>query len=203
MSSPLGVLGGIFDPVHNGHLAVASLAKDFFKLDKVLLIPSGVPPHKLSKVKASPSDRLEMLRLAIGGKTGFEICTEEINRQGYSYTFDTLNVLKKQYGNSQIYFIIGSDNLKEISTWYRYIEVIELVTLCVAHRPGYSCKIPEELKKAKILKFPSPEWAISSTMVRTYLHRGYSCRHLLPDPVIDYILSKGLYKKDTFPKLSS
>lgn len=196
MSSSLGVLGGIFDPVHNGHLAIASLAKEYFHLDKILLIPSGIPPHKISTVKASSSDRLKMLRLAIDGRNGFEICTEEINRKGYSYTFDTLKALKEQHENPQIYFIIGSDNLREISTWYKYKEVIEIVTLCVAHRPGYSCKIPEELKAARILKFPSPEWAISSTMVRTYFQRGYSCRHLLPDPVIDYILSKGLYRKE-------
>ena len=195
MSGPTGVLGGIFDPVHNGHLAVAALARDFFGLDKVLFIPSGTPPHKSSTVCASSSDRLSMLKIALKDDPGAVIWDKEICRPGISYTIDTLYELSKQI-KGPVYFIIGSDNLREIITWHKYQEILELVTLCVAHRPGSPVFIPDSLKKAKLHRFPSPEWGISSTMIRTYIHKGYSCRHLLPDGVVDYIVDKGLYKED-------
>ncbi|MDO5577371.1 MAG: nicotinate-nucleotide adenylyltransferase [Fibrobacter sp.] len=191
--NPIGVLGGIFDPVHNGHLAVASLAKEFFKLDKVLLVPSGTPPHKKSTVTCSAFHRNEMLLQAIADEPGFDIWDHEIKRDGISYTVDTIHELKETFENP-IYFIIGSDNLKEIVTWYKYEEILKLVTLCVAHRPGYSCELPLQISNANIKSFPSPEWGISSTMIRKYLREGYSCRHLLPPRVINYIFDMGFYK---------
>jgi len=192
MSGPIGVLGGIFDPVHNGHLAVASLAREFFGLEKILFIPSGYPPHK-NRVTASSSDRLAMLRLALQNEPGSTIWEKELSRPGYSYTIDTLEELSAQ-NKKKIYFIIGSDNLSEISGWHRYRSIIEMVDLCVAHRPGYAVKIPDELRGANVHTFPSPEWGISSTMIRKYLMNGFSCRHLIPDTVGEYILQKGLYR---------
>lgn len=191
--NPIGVLGGIFDPVHNGHLALAVLAKDFFKLDKVLFVPSGNPPHKKSSVNCCASDRLEMLKIALSGEPDTQIWDLEIKRSGISYTVDTLYELKELFPGP-LYFIIGSDNLGELTTWHKYKEILNLVTLCVAHRPGFSFKIPSQIEQANILRFPSPEWGISSTMIRNYLQKGYSCRHLLPEDVIEYISNKGLYQ---------
>ena len=128
MRAPLGILGGIFDPVHNGHLAVACLARDHFKLDKVYLIPSGTPPHKSGTVSAPASHRLAMLRRAVRavkGSKGLLVWDGEIRRKGVSYTVDTIRRIKEKHRGAPLYFIIGSDNLREISTWHEYRKILE------------------------------------------------------------------------------
>jgi nicotinate-nucleotide adenylyltransferase len=192
MTGLLGVLGGIFDPVHNGHLAVASLAREALGLEKIIFIPSGNPPHKSTSICASASDRLNMLRCALEEETDSIIWEGELNRPGISYTIDTLHELIREF-NRPLYFIIGSDNLHEICSWHRYREIIDLVSFCVASRPGYSDMIPEELSNATVKFIPSPRWGISSSMIRSYFSQGYTCKHLLPSSVIDYILKKKLY----------
>lgn len=192
MSGSLGVLGGTFDPIHNGHLAVASLAKEALGLDKIVFIPAGNPPHKQSTLSTPATDRLAMLQNALQDEANAIIWENEIKRPGLSYTIDTLFELLKEF-QSPIHFIIGSDNLPEIISWYRYKEIINLVTLCVAHRPGYPYSVPEELSNAKIQMIPSPLWGISSTLIRDYLSKGYTCHHLLPNNVIDYIIKNRLY----------
>lgn len=193
----IGVFGGIFDPIHNGHLAIAALARDFFALSKILFIPSGNPPHKPS-VGASAADRLVMLELAIRHESSFCIRDEEITRGSTSYTIDTLQNIHGEFPGYPLYFIIGSDNLREIETWRRYRDILQMVTLCVAHRPGHSIKTPSSLTSmASVIQFPSPEWGISSSMVRAYLARGYSCSHLVPAPVSEFIRENRLYRSTT------
>jgi len=131
---PLGILGGIFDPPHNGHLAVASFARDYFGLSEVLFVPSGTPPHKSTATPAI--DRLAMLKRAIVNEPTFKIWDAELRRKGTSYTIDTLEELSRHFPGRPVYFIVGSDNLHEIQTWRRYRDVLRLVTLCVTHRPG-------------------------------------------------------------------
>ncbi|NLE02831.1 MAG: nicotinate (nicotinamide) nucleotide adenylyltransferase [Fibrobacter sp.] len=191
MSGQIGVLAGVFDPVHNGHLAIASLALDYFKLKKVFFVPSGNPPHK----KSSPvSHRIAMLKLALCSEPHTLLYSGELFRPGYSYTFDTITELKQTF-NEQICFLIGSDNLTEILHWKNYLQILQMVTLCVAHRPGFPCDIPDIIsKKGRVVIYPSPEWGISSTMIRSYIRSGLSCRHLLPESVIKYISMYGLYK---------
>lgn len=193
MSGSLGVLGGIFDPVHNGHLAVASLAREALGLEKIIFIPSGNPPHKKSTLCASAADRLVMLQLALKNDLHSIIWESELKRPGISYTIDTLHELHSEFNSHPLYFIIGSDNLQEICSWRRYKEIIGLVNFGVAHRPGYSDIIPDELSTANVRFIPSPHWGISSTLIRTYFSQGYTCEYLLPSPVIDYILKKRLY----------
>jgi nicotinate-nucleotide adenylyltransferase len=188
----IGILGGVFDPIHNGHLAVARLALDSLGLEEVYFVPTGNPPHKGS-VAAAPAHRLAMLRLALKGRAGFKVCEGETKRQGISYTIDTIHSFQKWVGDREICFIIGSDNLTEIRSWRRFDEIVASVTLCVAHRPGFSVRPPRELKKARIVQVASPEWGISSTMVREYLGRGYGCEYLVPDAVLAYARSHGLY----------
>ncbi len=193
MAQSLGILGGVFDPVHNGHLSIATFAREFFHLEKVIFIPSGAPPHKNS-VTASASDRLAMLERALHGVSEFCIWDGEVYREGYSYTIDTLGCLKEQFPDSKIHFIIGSDNLSEICRWRSYEQIIKQVTLCVAVRPGFSTsEVPSELTSASLELFPSPEWGLSSTILRSYLREGYSCKFLIPDSVLLYINEKGLY----------
>jgi nicotinate-nucleotide adenylyltransferase len=191
----IGILGGIFDPVHNGHLAIATLAYDYFNLKSVFLIPSGNPPHKSGSVTAATNHRLTMLLLATKGSKQLVVRDEEIKRKGVSYTVDTITALQKEFPHHPLHFIIGSDNLREIKTWHRYEDIISSVTLCVAHRPGNAMTVPHELAKATILTFPSPEWGISSSMVREYLSKGYSCEHLIPAKVISYIKMNKLYRR--------
>jgi nicotinate-nucleotide adenylyltransferase len=201
MTVPIGILGGIFDPVHYGHLATARLAGDYFQFDTVIYIPAGVPPHKTASA-ASPADRLAMLRLALDGEPGAVIWNEEINSSEVSYTFDTLEILSRQYPGTPLYFIVGADNLHEIHTWHRYREILERVTLCVAERPGFTMTIPETLAGATLKTFPSPQWGLSSTLLRTYLSKGYGCKHLIPGPVRDYILHNGLYRVNPDPAMT-
>lgn len=196
MSTPLGILGGVFDPIHSGHLAVATMAKEFFKLETVLFIPSGTPPHKNS-VSASSNQRLEMLKIAVSDLPWAQIWDKEITKNGYSYSFDTISELQAVF-KKPLYFIVGADNLNEIPAWYRFQELLSMITLCVTRRPGYDeTRIPESLKRATFKWFPSPEWGISSSMIRTLLLEGFSCRYLIPDKVIDYIREYQLYCSGT------
>jgi len=189
----IGILGGVFDPVHLGHLSVAVLAKESFGLEQVLFVPSGTPPHKLA-VAASSDDRLNMLKLALAGTEGFGIWDGEIRRGGYSYTIDTLNELQALYSGARFYFIIGTDNLTQIHKWRRFEEIIGRVTLCVAKRPGHGFERAEALASADIEGFPGPEWGASSTMLRGYMKSGRSCKFLIPDAVLNYIKERGLYE---------
>jgi nicotinate-nucleotide adenylyltransferase len=193
--SARGILGGIFNPIHNGHCAVACLARDYFGLEKVYLVPSGMPPHKYEADITSPEHRLAMTRLAAHGSRSLAVWDGEIRRGGISYSIDTIQEIAALLPSRPLYFIIGSDNLNEIPTWNRYREILARVTLCVAHRPGHALHVPPELGSAVMKTFPSPEWALSSTLVRRYLENGYSCEHLLPAAVAQYIRRHGLYKK--------
>jgi nicotinate-nucleotide adenylyltransferase len=192
-SGRIGILGGSFDPVHYGHCAVARLAQQHFTLDSVLFIPAGIPPHKRHSVSASASERLAMLRCALGDTPHFAIWEGEIERPGKSYTVDSLAILKRELPNSDFFFIIGSDNLHEIPAWHRYEEILKMVTLAVARRPGFDMEPPPELAAATIQAFPSPRWGLSSTMLREMLARGYACEYLIPPAALAYIRKNHLY----------
>ena len=190
--APVGILGGVFDPIHYGHLATAKLALDYFGLSKILFIPSGAPPHKPAPC-ASARNRLAMLRCAVGTYRRFEVWDGELRRAGPSYTVDTLRQLSGIYPRTPFFFIIGSDNLQEMPLWYEYRTLLSLAYFCIAPRPGYTLKIPRRLSSMNGETFPGPQWGISSTMVREYLQRGYSCDFLLPHSVIKYIHTHRLY----------
>lgn len=193
MSNAIGLIGGIFDPVHYGHLAIGVLAYEYFKLEKIIYIPSGNPPHK-SCVYASSDDRLEMLKIALEDLPFAIIWDQEIKSSQISYTFYTLKEISLAFPKNELYFIIGTDNLKEIPTWHRYKEILNLITLCVTERPPFTKEIPQQLKDANIKFFPSPNLGISSSLIRQYISKGYSCKYLLPEKVREYIIKKGLYR---------
>ena len=114
----VGILGGTFNPVHNGHLFVAEKVTEYYHLDKLILIPNGNPPHKQT-VSVSAEDRLAMLELAAANREDFFVDTYEVNGQEYSYTYNTLGYLKKKYPDDKLYFIAGADNIDEIAGWRR------------------------------------------------------------------------------------
>ncbi|MDG5815474.1 nicotinate (nicotinamide) nucleotide adenylyltransferase [Chitinispirillales bacterium ANBcel5] len=193
MNKPvLGILGGIFNPVHYGHLSVASMARDHFNLDKLLFIPSGTAPHK-ENVTVSPQHRVKMLSYALSDFEKGEIWEGEIERNGYSYTVDSLKIIEQIFPDREYLYVIGSDNLKEIKSWRDYKTILKMVTLCVAHRPGYQDEIPDYLSGAKIVTIPSPNWGLSSSMLRDYLRKGLSCQYLVPNDVLRYIKKNNLY----------
>lgn len=153
----LGVLGGTFDPIHNGHLAAADAAQQFLALDSILLVPSRIPPHRQDPVGATSEQRLAMAQLAAAGRQGWAASRIEIDRDGPSYTFDTLAELRKDMSirqkpdttpsavelkpdttasSTQIFFILGADAFAEIETWSRFPEVLDLANFVVVSRPG-------------------------------------------------------------------
>lgn len=196
-SKSIGILGGSFDPVHLGHLAVARLAYEDLGLEHILFIPNRIPPHKQLTVHASATQRLHMLTLACQQASPFHIWEGEIQREGPSYTVDTLSILHRTYPDTEFYFIIGTDNLSEIPTWHRYNDILSQVTLAVTDRPGYPFRVPEQLSRARIVRFTSPQWGVSSTEIRRLRIQGFSCRYLIPESVRTYIDSENLYQQES------
>jgi nicotinate-nucleotide adenylyltransferase len=197
----IGVSGGTFDPIHFGHLIAAEHIRDSFKLDKLLFIPSGVPPHKNNAMIASAEDRFNMVAMAVKSNPYFEASSLEISRQGYTYSVDTLLQLREKYGsNVQIYFIIGADVVLDLLTWRDIEKVFGLCEFIATLRPGY--KNDQLLKRIEFLKLnymakihtaDIPLIEISSTKVRKSIEKGKSIKYLVPDDVENYISNKGLY----------
>ncbi len=137
MSQKLGILGGTFNPIHYGHLAAAEEVRDRLKLDRILFIPSYLPPHKLEENVPSAVQRMEMVRLATEGNPSFEPSDIEIKRGGRSYTIDTIEALRQAYPGTELYFITGLDSFLEIQTWHEWERLLTLCCFVVLSRPGY------------------------------------------------------------------
>lgn len=200
----IGIMGGTFNPIHTGHLIIADDAREKYKLDKVLFIPSGLPPHKPDSEVLDPEHRFEMVRLAVASNAGFEASRMEIDRDGYTYTVYTLNELKERYGKgTTFYFIIGADVVPELKTWREYKKVFQLCEFIAVLRPGFSdnsflgeIQQLEAEYGAKIHPMQSRLIDISSTDIREHCMRGTSIKYLVPEAVESYILDKGLYKNN-------
>ena len=144
----VGLLGGTFDPVHNGHLQLGGAVQARYVLDRIVFIPAASPPHKDERDVGAIEHRLQMLRLAIDGRSGFEISEIEISRDRKSYTIDTIEELKQSADpRSRFYFIIGFDAISEIESWHRWQELLYSTNFIVAVRPGFSLKEIEGLLK--------------------------------------------------------
>lgn len=196
-----GILGGTFDPIHCGHLVLAEKAREAFQLEKVIVVPAAIPPHKIGEVATEAHHRLKMVELAIEGNPGFEVSTVELDREGPSYSIDTIRELKKIYGDSQTALIMGFDSLLELYSWKNYQSILDETKIITAFRPGYPILSNEqnwpsflEAYRKQILILEAPLLDISSTWLRVELMLGRSVKYLVPDPVIDYIISKGLYR---------
>lgn len=195
----LGILGGTFNPVHNGHLHMADVAKERLRLDEVWFVPCARPPHKTSEALASARHRLAMLRLALARRKAYRICDMEIRRGGTSYTVDTLRALRALYPRTRLFFIIGADSLLELHTWRNVEELLSQCTFVTVARPGYPIRERDILLPAQwtrklrryILRTPGVN--VSSTDVRRRAAAGLPLRGLVPAPVERYIRSNGLY----------
>lgn len=196
-----GVLGGTFDPIHNGHLAVAEAVKTKLNLSKIIFVPAGQPPHKLGKTITPPSHRVRMLHLALANYADFAISMVDINRMPPHYSVDMLPLLQAEYDftPAQTYFIIGADLLPKLPTWHQAQQILKLCRLAVVHRPDYSfdltaiyLRLPNLASKINwVENYPIP---ISSTEIRHKLRHGQSIDSLVPPSVATYIQQKNLYQ---------
>lgn len=186
----IGLLGGTFNPVHIGHLILAEEVREKLALDKIIFIPTALPPHKDDADIAQAVDRLNMLKLAIKSNKFFGVSDIEIRRKGRSYTIDTIKELKNKFANDKLYFIIGSDLLKYLNEWKDLEEINKMVDFVAATRPGYPLeKIPAYIHKLAIRAVD-----VSGFEVRQCVKENKSFGYLVPDKVFDYIKKRKLYK---------
>lgn len=194
------LMGGTFDPIHYGHLVVAEEVRQRFNLAKVVFIPAGQPPHKTDKVILDAQHRVNMTRLAIASNPYFEISTIEVERQGLSYTVDTIEQLRRSFQVENIYFITGADAILEILTWKDTERLLDMTYLIAATRPGYALNhlaetlgsLPAPFMK-RILPLEVPALAISSSDIRKRVREGRSIKYLLPESVETYIHQNNIY----------
>jgi nicotinate-nucleotide adenylyltransferase len=187
LKSRVGVFGGTFDPVHVGHLAIALAALESVPLDRVLFVPARRSPLKDRDPLASVADRVSMLQAAIAGEPRFAVSRVELDRDGVSYTVDTLEAL---HSEGELFLILGSDALADLQRWRAPDRIRELSTILVAARPG--APEPDPMHHARA--FDAPRLDISSKELRARAARGMSLRYLVPDAVWEHIKRRGLYK---------
>lgn len=211
----LGLFGGTFDPVHFGHLRLATELAEAFRLEQVIFIPNGLPYHRGRAAHATSEQRLTMLKLATARDARFDVDDRELRREGETYTYDTLSEIRRERGPGvPLVFLTGSDAFAKIDTWSRWTELFDLAHFAVAIRanddqwfskgpgafpkeawPRITLNLRELLAApaGKIMTFSMTPIAISSTAIRTLAGEGASIRYLTPDPVVEYIRGHHLY----------
>ena len=196
----IGVLGGTFDPVHNGHMIVAEETRRQLNLSEVLFVPAGQPWLKEDSSVLAAEHRIQMVRLAIAGKPYFKLSTVEVDRDGPTYTVDTIAELRTTINDGdELFFMLGWDNLAQLPQWKEISRLIEMCSLVTIHRPGYQLPdlssletvVPGLSQKLVILDKPAVD--ISATDIRGRVAMDLSISHLVPEPVDEYIKTHGLY----------
>ena len=195
----LGIMGGTFDPIHNGHLVAAEQAYDDLNLDLVVFMPAGSPAFKQGKKIASGEDRYAMTLLATSDNPHFVASRFEVDRPGITYTSETLRLLKEHYPqNVELYFITGADAIADIVRWNNSASIAENATLVGATRPGYNLDkaagaIDSSSIDFHVIYLEVPALAISSSYLRERVAKGQSLRYLTPDSVTGYLHKHQLY----------
>lgn len=210
----IGLFGGTFNPLHNGHMKIIDFVKKEYKLKKIYLIPCALPPHKACTNLASSKDRFEMVKRAIKSLKGFEACDKEIERTGKSFTIDTINDFKKEYkGQADFYLVMGSDAFLDITTWKNKDEIFDQVKTIIMlrkskHIKKISCFIHANISKdyrfedkvfyhdtkQRIIICAVPKIDISSTIIREKIKNNESIKKLVPKSIKEIIKKKELYK---------
>lgn len=194
----IGVLGGTFDPIHNAHLFIALDAGANLGLDRVLVMPNAIPPHKTQVSVTDAIHRLRMVELAVAGCPGLDAESMEVVRGGPSYTVTTLRLLHQRHPGAELVFLTGADAVAEIGTWREPDEVVRLCRLVAVSRPGMGLEHLRERVRPNLFRHIEvhtvPEIGISSTMIRERVRAGLPIRFLTPDAVVQYIEENGLYR---------
>lgn len=195
-----GILGGTFNPIHNGHLAVADEVKSRLSLDEIFFVPAGRPWRKGGNLFLPAEHRVEMVRLAIAGKPYHRLSLIEVEREGPSYTLDTLTELSSGPGaEGEIFFIVGWDSLTDLPYWKSPKQIIQLCRLVAVPRPGYSRPDLESLERkvpgisGRVVLLDGPVVDISASEIRERVARGLPISGLVPEAVEQYIREHGLY----------
>ncbi len=189
----IGIYGGSFDPIHFGHLLLAESAREQLQLDTVVFMPAGIAPHKQQDKTTSPAARLDMLKLAIGGQSAFEVSDLEIKRGGISYTVDTLTELRAQYADAELILLVGADTLVDMPNWKDPERIVSLANIGVVERTGSQVEM-HSLPGAEILRVTMPRIDLSSRQMRTKVEHRKSIRYCTPRAVEKYIEAAGLYQ---------
>ncbi len=195
----IGLLGGTFDPIHHGHLAIASEVLHALELDQVLFVPAGRPPHKPDQIISSDAERLRMLELAIAGRSGFGISMLDLERNGPSYSVDLLRAFRAANPAVEPVFILGADSLVDLPNWRDPDEIARLARIAVAGRPGVTVDMATlEMEipalRGRVTFVDVPLLDISSRDLRQRVRDEQPIWYLLPRPVEEYIEKQGLYR---------
>ncbi|MCH8261993.1 MAG: nicotinate-nucleotide adenylyltransferase [Proteobacteria bacterium] len=213
MTQPVGILGGAFDPVHNGHLHLATTFLEQLKLAEVLFVPLNNPPHRPAPL-ASPEQRLEMLKLAVENHPHLKIDDCELQRGGVSYTIDTLRRIRKITDETPLCLIMGMENFKTLNSWRQWQSLLDYAHIVIANRPVDGDELKDDEIKifmdnfitksvtnlhdqaaGHIISLDIPMLDISSTQIRNIFQSGQETESLLPDKVLDFIHTHHLYKQ--------
>jgi nicotinate-nucleotide adenylyltransferase len=200
----VGLLGGTFDPIHFGHLVIAEEVRTVLHLAEMVFVPAGHPPHKPGRIVTEAQHRLAMLELAIASNPHFTISLVDLERPGPSYTVETLQVLRQQWGaQTAIYFVIGGDSLEDLLAWYDPAGILKQLTALVAvQRPGYEeaagyrdtleARLPGI--RQRLIMVQAPQLDISATDLRRRVAEGRPIKYQTPEAVERYIIEYGLYR---------
>ncbi|GAA0215402.1 nicotinate-nucleotide adenylyltransferase [Corynebacterium riegelii] len=192
----IGVMGGTFDPIHHGHLVAASEAAHRFALDEVVFVPTGQPWQKAGRQISPAEDRYLMTVIATASNPRFTVSRVDIDREGPTYTIDTLRDLREVYPDAELFFITGADALSSIMSWHDWDKMFELAEFVGVTRPGYELTedmLPQDIQE-RVHLLDIPAMAISSTDCRERASQGRPVWYLVPDGVVQYIAKHGLYR---------
>jgi nicotinate-nucleotide adenylyltransferase len=190
----IGVMGGTFDPVHHGHLVAASEVASRFQLDEVVFVPTGEPWQKTDRQVSAAEDRYLMTVIATASNPSFTVSRADIDRDGPTYTIDTLTEMHETYPDAELFFITGADALEQILSWHKVDEMFGYAHFIGVTRPGYRLN-GEHLPGGSVTLVEVPAMAISSTGCRDRVAAGEPVWYLVPDGVVQYISKRGLYRK--------
>jgi len=199
----LGIIGGTFNPIHYGHLIAAEFTREAFALDRILFVPSARPPHKDPGEILDSRHRLAMAEIAVRDNPFFSVSTLEIDRQGLSYSVETVDSIRDLHPGANLFFILGIDAFMLMNTWKDTERLAELCSMIVVTRPGYELDPADDCfagvpllmwQKMEVIAIPGFE--ISSSAIRERVAQGKTIRYLLPSGVEDYINTNQLYRDD-------
>jgi nicotinate-nucleotide adenylyltransferase len=189
----IALFGGTFDPIHWGHLILAESAREAFHLDRVLFVPSGIPPHK-APPRASAQHRLAMIRRAIASSPAFQVSDWEIRQHRTVYSYETIAHFRQTSSRQELFFIVGSDSIQAIDFWRGGRSLLGQCTFLVVERPGVPWRTLPATVRRKVRHVPAPAIPLASHAIRARIRQGRSIRYRVAEPVERYIRLHRLYR---------